>query len=178
MTWTIPKTWVAATQVTDGDLNAHIRDNLLETMPAKAVIAGDIFVVTGPNRLAARSPSVATVAASQGTSSSAFTNLTTVGPTITVTTGTQALVMWSASVNNNGGAAFMTVVAATAWVETVVKAWALIGGTQRTANAPFRGMSHKLFTDLVTGPNTFTAKYSTGGGTATFADRTLVVIPL
>jgi len=178
MVWSSPKTWVAATQVTEGDINAHLRDNLLETMPAKATAAGSIFVATGLNQIATRMPTVATIATSQSTTSTSFTNLTTVGPSITVTTGNQALVMFSASVNNNGGNARATVVSTPTWVDAVVQAWAIIGGTQRTANAPFRGMGHKLFTDLVAGPNTFTVKYSTGAGTATFADRSLVVIPL
>lgn len=178
MAWTTPKTWVAATQISEGDLNAYIRDLLQETMPAKAATAGDVFFAAGPNRITARTPSVATVATSQGTTSTVYTDLATVGPTVTVTTGTLALILFSASVNNNGGSAKATVVSTPTWVDAVVQNWALIGGTQRAANAPFRGLTHKLFTDLVSGPNTFTAKYATGAGTATFADRTLVVFPL
>lgn len=172
MTWTTPKTWVANTQVTEGALNAHLRDNLLETLPAKAVTEGDIFVATGLNAVAARSLAIATVATSETTASALFTELTTTGPNVTAVTGVRAIVIFGCTVGTNSDA--MTVVPATAFSDTVVERWAFIYGSQRGATSPFRGMSAHMFTDLVPGSNTFRSKYRNG----TFSERFLIVVPL
>ena len=52
MAWTSPRTWVAGETVTASLLNTHLRDNLLETAPAKVTAAGDIVYATGANALA------------------------------------------------------------------------------------------------------------------------------
>lgn len=52
MSWTAPRTWPAASIITAAQLNAHIRDNLLETMTAKVTAAGDIAYATGAHALA------------------------------------------------------------------------------------------------------------------------------
>ncbi len=52
MSWTAPRTWVTAETVTAAIMNTHVRDNLLETVPAKAVAAGDIFYATAANTIA------------------------------------------------------------------------------------------------------------------------------
>lgn len=38
--------------LTASNLNTHVRDNLLETAPAKVTTAGDVVVATGPNAIA------------------------------------------------------------------------------------------------------------------------------
>lgn len=40
MAWTTPKTWIAGEVITGADLNTELRDNMLETMTAKATTAG------------------------------------------------------------------------------------------------------------------------------------------
>ncbi len=45
-------TWVTAELVTAALLNTHLRDNLLETAPAKAAAAGDVFYATAAHALA------------------------------------------------------------------------------------------------------------------------------
>lgn len=45
-------TWVALETVTAALLNTHLRDNLLETAPAKASAQGDIFYATAANAIA------------------------------------------------------------------------------------------------------------------------------
>ncbi len=52
MAWTSPRTWIAGETVTASLLNTHLRDNLLETAPAKVTAAGDIVYATGANALA------------------------------------------------------------------------------------------------------------------------------
>lgn len=51
MAWTAPRTWVTGEIVTAAYLNSNVRDNLLETAPAKATAAGDIFVATASNAI-------------------------------------------------------------------------------------------------------------------------------
>jgi hypothetical protein len=57
MAWTAPQTWTAAQVVDESDLNTHLRDNLLETAPAKASTAGFIIRVTGANAIEEADPS-------------------------------------------------------------------------------------------------------------------------
>ena len=49
--WSAPRTWVTGEIVTASYLNSNIRDNFLETAPAKATAAGDIFVATAVNAI-------------------------------------------------------------------------------------------------------------------------------
>lgn len=51
MAWTAPRTWVTSEVVTATMMNAHVRDNLLETAPAKASAKGDLFAATGANAI-------------------------------------------------------------------------------------------------------------------------------
>jgi hypothetical protein len=52
MAWTAPRTWVSGETLTAALLNTHLRDNLLETAPAKVTTAGDLTYATGANALA------------------------------------------------------------------------------------------------------------------------------
>jgi hypothetical protein len=52
MAWTLPKTWAANEVVSASLLNTHVRDNMLETAPAKMTTAGDIVIATGANAIA------------------------------------------------------------------------------------------------------------------------------
>lgn len=47
--WTAPRTWVVNEIVTASIMNTHVRDNLLETAPAKATTKGDVFAATAAN---------------------------------------------------------------------------------------------------------------------------------
>lgn len=51
MTWTAPRTWVTTELVTSSQLNTHVRDNLLETAPAKVTTKGDSVWSTGANAI-------------------------------------------------------------------------------------------------------------------------------
>jgi hypothetical protein len=53
MAWTAPGTAVGNTLLTAAFWNTHVRDNLLETAPAKATAAGQLFQATAPNAIAA-----------------------------------------------------------------------------------------------------------------------------
>ena len=52
MAWTAPRTWTTGEIVTAAHMNTHVRDNLLESAPAKATTAGDVFYATAANTIA------------------------------------------------------------------------------------------------------------------------------
>lgn len=51
MAWTAPRTWVTSEVVSAAVMNTHVRDNLLQTAPAKVTTAGDIVYASGANAL-------------------------------------------------------------------------------------------------------------------------------
>lgn len=182
MAWTSPLTAVANTALTAAQWNASVRDNLNETAPAKATAAGQLFVSTGLNAIVARTPTVARVATGQTTTSvNSFGDLATVGPTVgPLVTGSAAIVIMSASMENGtgGGGAIMgyAVTGASSIAASNDKALRHRSGTASQAN---RASTVAFEIGLTPGSNTFTAKYTTPtGGTATFTDRELLVIPL
>lgn len=92
MTWTAPMTAVERAIWSSAQWNAHVRDNLLETMAGRATTAGRHFVSTGAGAIAERACASAVVATSQTRSNAAYGDLTTAGPAVTVTCGSEALV--------------------------------------------------------------------------------------
>jgi hypothetical protein len=119
------------------------------------------------------------VETSQGTSSSTYTDLATAGPSVTLTTGSSAIVIISGRGNddaNDGASAYMS--------------WEVSGATSISASdswswaadqAAFRSFGVNIYkvTTLTPGSNTFTAKYKkAGGSTASFAYRSIMVIAL
>lgn len=46
--WSQPRSWVVNEIVTPSQMNVHLRDNILETMPARAAAKGDLFVGIDP----------------------------------------------------------------------------------------------------------------------------------
>lgn len=171
-------TAVANTVFTAAQFNTHVRDNLNETAPAKATAPGQIFVATGVNSIAARTLTKARVETAETTTSSSFTDLATIGPQVTVTTGTQALVIITSAINNNtatvASSASFSVTGATAFAaDNTVR----IARDGIAANTLVRYSAATLF-PLTAGSNTFTMKYNTQAATtATFSVREIIVIP-
>lgn len=184
MAWSAPMTATAHTSFPAASFNTYVRDNFLETEPGKAVSDfpnGSIPIKTATNQITYRTPGQAEVTSSQSTSSTSYTNLATPGPTVTATTGTNAIVFWHASmstttpfygymsfqVTNNGSVTHAT-----------ADDRALRHSDQNgSAGEGMFGMSF-LFTDLTPGANSFQAKYRVSGGTGTFRYRRIGVIPL
>jgi hypothetical protein len=94
-------TAVAGSTFSAAQFNQYVRDNLNETAPAKATAAGQFFVATGANAIAARTPTSATVATSETTTSTSYADLATVGPAATVTTGVAAMVFIKSGIDKN-----------------------------------------------------------------------------
>lgn len=134
-----------------------------------------------PSKLATGA-AYATVATSQATTTTTYTDLATVGPAATVAIGVNglALVTISAEMFNGTAGSYAAM------------AFAISGATTRAAAAPYETfvavgastidpkMSYTvLVTGLASGSTTFTAKYrAIVSGTATFVNREISVVPL
>lgn len=177
MTWTAPMTAVANATFTAAQFNQYVRDNLNATAPALATTSGQYFVATGTNAITARMAVSNRIDTSQSTSSTSYVDLATPGPSVTVTTGTLALVVIQCLISNSGANS------------TSGAGFALSGATSQAVST-----SESLRTDglgavsgfrcgvstlkvLTPGSNTFTMKYAVGSGTATYSFREIVVIP-
>jgi hypothetical protein len=172
-------TAVSNAAFTAAQYNASDRDNMLITPAALATAAGQLWVSTAANAGAMRTPGFGHVSAQQSTTSGSFVDLTTVGPTVTSTTGTSVITSHGASSENsvNGGGANMSF--AISGATTVAPDVSRMYRSDAQAADTFRGTTTHFTPGLTAGSNTFTAKYSIGsGGTATFSERHLLVIPL
>jgi hypothetical protein len=179
MAWTAPATAVANATLPAATWNATVRDNLNATAVALASAASQYFVATGVNALAARSIQTATVATSQSSGTTTYgNNLATVGPQVTVTTGTIAVVLFTAAVSNtNANSATDTSVAVSGATSVAASdAWrTVLDGV--SANQVNRVAGFHVFTGLTAGSNIFTVQYKVGSGTGTWADREICVFP-
>lgn len=181
MAWTTPRTAQTDEVWSSDDFNTYVRDNLLETMPGKASAANQYFCATDLNAIAARTSSSNTVATPETTSSTSYTDLTTAGPAVTVTTGKRALVFYSAGMSESAVGSTQVSISVAVSGSTTIAAdddWrAMMDGVDAGRTNRF-GMFH-LFTTLTAGSNTFTMKYKVGSGstTGTFSDRHLIVVP-
>jgi hypothetical protein len=182
--WTAPITAIAGSTVTSADFNTYVRDNLLQTMPAKAVTPGSLFITSGSNVIAERIPDFSAVNTTETTSSTTYTDLATFGPSVAITTGTKAIIIIGARIGANTAASGNP---------SNKMSWAVSGATTRAALddwaagvvSPGTGSGPSVYTSrwylatgLTAGSNTFTAKYAVSSGTATFLGRSLQVIPL
>ena len=122
----------------------------------------------------------ATVAAQESTTSTSYTDLTTVGPTVTMTTGTKALVIITADLDPSTSSGFtltMGVDVSGATTEGPSDAKAMYH-FPRTAASGHRGSTMIFYDSLTAGSNVFKAKYKTSSGTAYFFRRNMIVLDL
>lgn len=132
-----------------------------------------------PNKLGLGAQT-ATVAADQPTVNTTYVDLSTPGPSVTVTIGDHgmAILILSCDTNNNGqnhdfmsfAASGANTIAATDAVAFRYSSW--------VASSPHQASRVKLLTGLAPGSTTFTAKYRTTGSTGNFSNREITVIPL
>lgn len=142
--------------VTAALLNTHLRDNLVD-LDARSNVA------------------TANVDASETRSSTSYGDLATVGPSVTMVTGTRALVIISANVNSpTSGVAYMGVAVSGSSTVAASDQRAL-----RYESVPIVGLSYMIsFTTLTPGSNTFTCKYrSSSGNSMTWGNRVIAGYP-
>jgi hypothetical protein len=108
------------------------------------------------------------------TTSTSFTTLTGGGtnPSVTLVTGTTALIAVSTSQSATSG---FTVITSVAVSGATTLAAADERGTLTTGSTAFRSSDVFILTGLTAGTNTFTLNYRTAGGTATVQYRNLTV---
>jgi hypothetical protein len=173
-------TFVGNGVLTAAQLNAHLRDNLNETAPALAANAGGFFVSDDANSLVER---VAASARATNTSTTSTSYTGTSGPTVTVTTGSQALVFFKSKMWNttSNAATLMSVEVSGASTITAVNDWdiQMAGLTAGSTSDNFVqvAMAHH-FKELTPGSNTFQCKMRVGSGTGGYDNRQLMVWPL
>jgi hypothetical protein len=171
-------TAVANTIFTAAQFNTYVRDNLNETAPAKASAAGQYFVSTGTNVIATRQAFGFNVSTAESTTSTSYTDLATVGPSVSVNCGPKAIVLVTSGILSDtaNAAAFAGYDISGATIRAASDAEAVeLDGV--AANNTMRMGIVSMATGLTTGLNTFTMKYRVGSNTATFSNRTLAVIP-
>lgn len=182
MSWLTPGTAVTGAIYTAAQYNAWVRDNLLETAVAKATASGQMIVSSGVNALTTRTMAGSRVTGgSQQTSSATFgDNLTTIGPSITVNTGSAVVVLLTSFIMNTtagqGGYMGYSISGATAQAAIAERSLRIM-----SSNASERSrMTAAIYqSSLTPGNNTFKAQYATvSGGTADFDEREIIVLPL
>lgn len=181
MAWTAPMTAVANTAFTAAQFNTYVRDNLLETAPAKATVSGSLIVGNGLNSIAERIPSNQFITTAETTSSTSYTDLATTGPSITVTTGTKVLIALGAAISRTSasatGSVRMSVATSGATTLSASDASCLAKIGWVDGNESITASKVIMITGLTAGSNTFTAKYRVSSGVGTFDDRHLIVLP-
>ncbi len=178
MAWTAPRTWVTAEIVTASLLNTELRDNLLETAPAKAAAAGEYFMANAANSLTIRTLNSDFENTSETTTSTSYTDLATVGPTVSATLSTRAIVSITARISNASSAdeCFMGVDLSGAHTAAPSDNFALQqeGGATNVAH---QASYVAVQTGLTAGAVSFRLKYRVTAGTGTFHRRRLMVMP-
>lgn len=180
MAWSVPLTAVANAALTAAQWNASVRDNLLETAPAKATTAGRFFAATGANSIAERAPAGIQVSGGDTTSSTSYGNLAGgAAPVATATTGPVVMVAIGATIQNSVVNSNTFASYAISGANTVAGGDThSIGGMNPTAGAViFSGSRVRIEVGLVAGSNTFTEVYRVAAGVGTFSNRHIGIIP-
>lgn len=178
MAWTAPRTWVTSEVVTASVMNTHVRDNFLVTAPAVATATTGFILSSGSNTVVERASSVDSVATSEGTASTSYTDLATSGPTVTITTGVRAFVMMQAR-------AFNSTANSESWMGFAISGATTLSAADSLACMRESGANNQdgtitfasMVTGLTSGSNTFTAKYRANANTANFQYRRLAILP-
>ena len=197
MAWTAPRTWVTSETVTSALMNTHVRDNLLETAPALAS-SGAMFYGDGSNSLAALSPigSVGSFlvtdgtvpkwrqvnqASTTGSGTTTSTSYTAVpnNVSVSIATGTWALVFWSARVANNTAGQTCSVSMAVSNATTIAASnnWRAVFESN-AANDMCTVSQFYLFGSLTAGTNDFDMQWQVSGGTGTIHQSNMLVFPI
>lgn len=180
MAWTAPMTFVANTVLTAAQLNTHLRDNLLETAPAKATTQGGFFVATGGHAIAQRMFLNNVVSGDFATTSTSWVDGNPPGPTITMETGERAFLAfgcrgYSTDSLNDIGSMGIEVSGATSQAASTATAYRWSGALASPSRQSQASQSI-VFADLTPGINTFTVKYQSSGGDCHFVNRRLMVL--
>ncbi len=187
MVWTAPKIFTSNTVLTAAELNTYVRDNFLELEVAKATTPTSYFLSNGLNSIVERVPSSDFIVTAEdevggGDDLLEFIDLETPGPSVTLETGSKALVMLSAQVkcatngNNRGWMSFSVTGASNRPYTTDDNDQALIQG-RHVGGIPSQYSKFIFVDNLTPGVNTFTAQYRRDGSAPGWNSRRIVVLP-
>jgi protein involved in temperature-dependent protein secretion len=185
--------------LTAAQWNTNYRDNMLETEAAKAtaapevatdpdsateIVPGTWFVATAANAIAERRITEGgnSVGSADTTASTSYTDLDdSYGPSITVVTGTAAIVMITSELRNTTATTnenYVDFDVSGATSRSASDTTALISGGYSTSSADVNRRSVFTRVSLTAGTNVFTMKYRVSGGTGSFRKRQILVWPI
>src|ERR1044072_861619 len=176
MAWTAPMTAVAGAGFTAAQYNTYVRDNFLTLDVSMASVEGSFFAGNGTNSVVQRTPAWDVRTGGSTTASLTHTDLADgVGPSVTVATGTMAMVwIYCNQYNTSGAAAWMTFEISG---DTTLAA-SYINAVQMQGTDGDRCGAGILIDTLTGGTNTFTAKYRVStSGTGYFSQRRIPLWP-
>lgn len=180
MAWTAPKTFADGNALTADDLNIYLRDNLMETMTAKATTQGAMFFSTDVNTWTERYPNYQRVNTTLSTTSATYVDLG--GPEVDVVTGTDAWVLMTCQIGNTTANSATYVSYNVNGASSIASAYSqgirLDGYVASTGDNYIGCMMFDLRSDLTPGLNTFKMTYRVDAGTGVFSYSNLAVIPL
>lgn len=127
------------------DWNTYVRDDLLETMPGTVTAAGQYCVADAVSSLAPRSPASAVVLTAETRSSSIYGDLTTVGPAVTATTGTQALVWLACEASSSIGPGTGPVQSTTVYHATATQTFQADGTNRSVSGLMYQGLNEPAY---------------------------------
>lgn len=182
MAWTTPMTAVANEVFTAAQYNTYVRDNLLETVPAKAQFPSQYFYKLGDQMYAN------TLGSDQAlqfdtTTATTYTDLpnVAVGPYMSRRIESAGFLMWFGGQMANsaaGESCYMSVEILRESDNTVVFAPSdSIAFISQGIGATCSVSGPHAISGIVNDGYTFTMKYRVSGGTGTFAYRWLHVMP-
>lgn len=182
MAWTAPMTAVATATFTAAQFNTYIRNNILETMPAKAATVG-AYQVTTPDGL---SGIVERTVGEDGspflhpTASTTFADVTFPVIQVTRTTGNQAMVYLSSQIQNDAVGAFGIASVDISGATTIAASDNNSINFQQVTSAANQvcTSSKAILFDLTPGVNTFTMKFRVTSGNGAFTMKNMIVLPL
>lgn len=140
----------------------------------------NLFLVYNGSAWVTITPKAAVTVGTETRTNSAYGNLSggATGPTVSIQTGTRALVTLAGNINNSGGTAAVWMAFAISGATTVAASdnlsLAMVGGV----GAQQQAGTTLLITGLTAGINTFTAQYRAATGTITAALRHITVVGL
>lgn len=141
--------------------------------------AGDFATAAMLNAWLLNNSQYAAVSASETTSSTSYTDLSTVGPSVTVTSaGTRALVMYNCGAFTNTASDVGHAMSFAVSGATTIAAADAYARTDTCTNAGFGfNVANFAFITITPGTNVYTAKYKCSAATtSTFNNRRILVI--
>jgi hypothetical protein len=175
MAWTTLPAYSDGNALTGAQMNA-IADNIEESAAAKATAAGQYFVATAANTLAARTVEHDFVSGLDSDTQTTYDDIATIGPGVTMTCQTQALVFIASLCYNS------TTAAGTYMGVDITGATTLAPSDERsliwqgTASNGERWTVANLYTSLTAGSHTFRSKYKVDSNTGSWKWRRIQVM--